>query len=64
MKYPALYEELDNLDAELSEDIAELEGDIDEHRRKQLLLEQDLAGKLLLRSEIRQLLKDSAMTEI
>ena len=63
MKYQALYEEMDRIDAGLSDNIAFLEDEIDEHKRKQLLLEQDLAGLLLLRCEIRQFLKESGVID-
>ena len=63
MKYQELYEEMDRIDAGLSDNIAFLEDEIDEHKRKQLLLEQDLAGLLLLRAEIRQFLKESGVID-
>ena len=63
MKYPALYEELGKLEAELTDEIAMLEVGIEKHKTKQLLLEQELAGVLLLRIEIRQFLKESGVID-
>ena len=63
MKYEMLYEELDNTDAGLSDNIAFLEDEIERHKTKQLLLEKDLAELLLLRAEIRQFLKESGVID-
>lgn len=63
MKYQALYEELNKLDGELSDDIGWLEENIERRKTQQLILEQELAGKLLLRTEIRQFLKDSGVID-
>lgn len=63
MKYQALYEELVNIDGELSDDIGWLEENIERRKTQQLILEQEMAGKLLLRSEIRQFLKDSGVID-
>ena len=62
-KYEALYEELDEMDAQLSKDIKSLKDDIEGRKRLQLILEQELAGMLLLQTEIRQFLKESGITE-
>ena len=63
MKYQELYEELEKMDAELMDEIAMLEGGVEKHKTKQLLLEQELAGVLLLRCEIRQFLKESGVID-
>ena len=63
MKYEALYEEMDRIDAELTDEIAMLEVGVEKHKTKQLLLEQELAGVLLLRAEIRQFLKESGVID-
>ena len=63
MKYDLLYEELEKMDAELTDEIAMLEVGVEKHKTKQLLLEQDLAGLLLLRCEIRQFLKESGVID-
>lgn len=63
MKYQALYEELEKMDAELTDEIAMLEVGVEKHKTKQLLLEQELAGVLLLRAEIRQFLKESGVID-
>lgn len=63
MKYEAFYEELDKMDAQLSDDIAFMEGEIEMYKTQQLILEQRLAGLLLLRSEIRQFLKESGVID-
>ena len=63
MKYQALYEELNKLDDELSDDIGWLEENIERRKTQQLIFEQELAGKLLLRCEIRQFLKESGVID-
>ena len=63
MKYPALYEELGKLEAELTDKIAALDKGVERHKAMQLHLEQELAGVLLLRIEIKQFLKESGVID-
>lgn len=63
IKYELLYEELDKMDADLSDDIWLLESDIKGRKTILSILEQELAGKLLLRAEIRQFLKESGVLD-